>query len=105
MNTKSGAESCSRAGSLPQLDLFSYQSQVDNMVIDRALNFVTGQQVLRRLLAGKSWSHAFGMGGSTHPVMWQGGPTGIEIQHGQQKRLIKPAQILARAKLYTTPKK
>lgn len=82
---------------LPPLD-----SEIDAQVIDRALNFVEGQAVLRALLAGKSWGEAFGSyGGSSSPVRWDGTPKGIEIWPGSENaRFIKPAQILERAKLY-----
>jgi hypothetical protein len=76
------------------------QSEIDNEVIDAALNSVEGQHVLNQLLEGKPWSKAFGIGGSSVPVYWRGDGRGIEVW-SEPRRLITPAQIIARARLYT----
>jgi hypothetical protein len=75
--------------------------ELDDMVIDAALHHVENQAVLRAVLDGKPWGQAFGNGGSSHPVMWQSDARGIEVFWATDSaRLIKPAQILERAKLY-----
>jgi len=74
----------------------------DEAVMDRALNFVEGQAVLKALLAGKSLKVAFGgPGGSTHPVMWQADAKGIEVHWATENaRMIKPPAIVDRARQY-----
>lgn len=74
--------------------------EIRDVVIDRALNFVEGQYVLRQLLSGVGWSEAFGLGGSSEPVRWDGHPKGITIFDADKRHLIKPSEILARARMY-----
>lgn len=77
------------------------ERDIDNAVIDAALHHVENQAVLRALLEGKPWSDAFGIGGGAQPVPWQGDSKGIVVNFGSDNpRLIKPAQILKRAKEY-----
>jgi DNA modification methylase len=72
-------------------------------VIDEALHHVAGQQVLRELLAGKSWGEAFGVGGSGGPNgHWEGNAKGIHLSG----EIIKPKRIMVRVKEYSLiPKK
>lgn len=89
-----------------QLDLFTLaelapQDEIDNAIIEAAFDHVENQHVLRQLLAGKSWTEAFGQGGRSSPVSWWGDSKGITVEPcTERERLIKPAQIIARAKLY-----
>lgn len=62
-------------------------------IIDEALHHIEKQYVLRRLLAGASWSDAFGLGGRGD---WRGDGKGIHFPGGT----IAPQEILARAKEY-----
>ncbi len=82
------------------MSLMMFDDEVDDAVIDRALHFVENQSVLVALKAGKPWGKSFGIGGSSHPVRWDGSAKGIEIFHRDQRRMIRPSQILERAKQY-----
>lgn len=70
-------------------------------VIDAALHHVENQAVLRDLLAGKiSWGQVFGLGGQCGPNMahWDGDAKGIHWHTADGIVLIRPAEILARAR-------
>ncbi len=75
----------------------------EDRVIDAALHHVAEQDVLRKLLAGRSWPEAFGGPGGMgfKGFMWHGDAKGIRIQCGEEESYqIKPARILERARQY-----
>lgn len=88
-----------------QLD-FGYRmiaSEYEAFCIDQVLNSTENQWVLRQLLAGVSWGEAAGksmVGHYGRDARWDADTRGLNIYEGESKRVIKPAQILARAKLY-----
>jgi hypothetical protein len=76
-------------------------------VIDVVLFCVEDQVILKRVLEGKSWAKALGgETGAMHPWGgWKASAAGIKItdETGNLIRLVKPAEIVARAKLITKP--
>ena len=63
-------------------------------IIECALNHIAGNYITNQLKLGKSWSEAFGIGGSSHPVRWMGDRNGIKytLEDGREY-LITPREI------------
>jgi DNA modification methylase len=75
---------------------------IHDQVIDAALSHVEDWQVLRSLLAGKSWGESFGTGGGSQPVRWEGHAKGLTYYQDDKPTQIKPAAIAKRVFQYRT---
>lgn len=72
----------------------------DERIIDRLLESVSCQHILKQLLRGKPFYKTVGLMGSTYPEYWETSAKGISVGWGPTKRLITPSAVMARAVQY-----
>lgn len=70
--------------------------------IDHALGCVGKQAVLHRLLDGKPWAEAFGIGGyAGRDIAYFGDSKGLKVEvEGGETVLVKPKRIMERVAMY-----
>lgn len=73
---------------------------LEDKVIDTAFRHVANLYPLRKLKEGRSWGEAFGIGGASHPVSWNGNAKGITYTEDNNLQKISIKQIKQRADKY-----